>query len=346
MRSWAEYIKQPVDSRFAECHRPWCCVQRLLTAKLVTFENQTPGDLSEPPGLSPQLNANEGSSFRTRGFAANDMNATRTFEVNEPGQSSVPSASPPALSESRNEDASPPTDGPPSVSVGGVPEGLTHLDSVLPSTAAETIALPTSQLASITASNLSDRPGLNYDGTPLYTAALSHNRPAFSESDERRPTADWTAVDFFATKAHSDPSSSEELTDSRTPTTGCRSESEAHLLRYFVQEWGPLLDATDDSRQFSTSIPRLAWTESPCLLYAIFALAACQLSKISDRHSIQTSRFYRKKCAQVLVPILLEDPYSVHEAPVFATYVLLRVYDHLTGRLPLNLTAFVESLCY
>lgn len=103
---------------------------------------------------------------------------------------------------------------------------------------------------------------------------------------------------------------------------------EASLFRHFIQVWGPLLDSTDESKQFSTCIPYLAKSESPCLMYAIFALVSCQLSRTSD-YPLQNSKLYRKKCAQVLVSILPSDPDSAHEASIFATYVLLRVYDHL-----------------
>jgi hypothetical protein len=166
------------------------------------------------------------------------------------------------------------------------------------------------------------------------TISRSHHHSSFhSPATERQTPADWTAEDFFATRAHPSPIDSEDLAEpGEPPVVGCQTEAEANLLRYFIQEWGPLLDATDETRQFSTSIPHLAWTESPCLLYAILALVAVQLSKLSEEHLAQTARYYRKKCAQVLIPILLEDPDSVHEASIFATYVLLRVYDHLAGK--------------
>ena len=176
---------------------------------------------------------------------------------------------------------------------------------------------------------------------------LRREPPSLGGENEIYPqgsTPDWTAVDIFATRSYPDPphndnggtpaSASIPLPVERELINGFQpnlSEAEARLFRYFVQVWGPLLDATDETRQFSTSIPHLAWTESNSLMYAILALSACQLSRISD-YPAQEARLYRTKCARVLVPILLEDPNKVHEASIFATYVLLRVYDHLTGK--------------
>lgn len=151
---------------------------------------------------------------------------------------------------------------------------------------------------------------------PNSTSALS-----YSQGLVRSPAAAWVAEDFFSISPRTIPLE-------RQNTPHCLTESEAELFHHFIRVWGPLLDATDASKQFSTSIPHLAWTESPCLMYAILALVTCQLCRTSN-YSAHESRSYREKCAQVLVPVLLTDPERIHEASIFATYVLLRVYDHL-----------------
>lgn len=179
------------------------------------------------------------------------------------------------------------------------------------------------------------------DASNLYCSAQLRPSPRQGGGELQSPFPDWTAEDIFTTATRPNVVQNDDQRDfygdvqthAADPPLGCHSESEAKLLRYFIQEWGPLLDATDESRQFSTSIPYLAWTESPCLLYAILALVACQQSLISGGWT-QTSRFYRKRCSEVLVPVLLADHDSFHEASIFATYVLLRVYDHLTGMTP------------
>ncbi len=142
----------------------------------------------------------------------------------------------------------------------------------------------------------------------------------------------WTANDLF----NSSNSEQDILVQSRTsiatlptPTTDF-STTEAHLLKTFIHDWGPLLDCNDSNRHFSRIIPRLALARSKSLLYAIFTIAALYLSRIEDYPS-STVQYYRKQCAQALLPALQEDSGSVHEEDIFATYVLLRVYDHLTG---------------
>lgn len=62
----------------------------------------------------------------------------------------------------------------------------------------------------------------------------------------------------------------------------------------------------------------------------MLGLTVCQLSRISD-YPTHKVKFYRKRCARVLVSILLEDPNKVHKVLILATYVLLLVYDHLIG---------------
>ncbi|KIW28137.1 uncharacterized protein PV07_07819 [Cladophialophora immunda] len=142
----------------------------------------------------------------------------------------------------------------------------------------------------------------------------------------------WTANDIFASSSSLDADRYAVRTPPRRSGQTLSSDfgpREAQLLRTFVQEWGPLLDCTDAQKHFTNAIPQLALNESECLLYAILTITALYLSRVSQYPS-SAAQAYRQKCARALIPILQEDPTNMHEASMFATYVLLRVYDHLT----------------
>ncbi|KAH7161005.1 hypothetical protein EDB81DRAFT_783722 [Dactylonectria macrodidyma] len=185
------------------------------------------------------------------------------------------------------------------------------------------------------AANLDLNPGSSYSQAgSILSAAIPAVSPNSTNQRGRSQAPnfalDETADEIFSVD-RSKPTNSKQLM-TRTGGSDRLSESEADLLQRFIQTWGSWLDTLDESQQFSRSVPFLARSESPCLRYATLALTACWLCKTSG-YPAHMAMHYRKQCAEVLVPVLLEDPNKVHEASIFATYVLLRVFDHMTVNL-------------
>lgn len=108
---------------------------------------------------------------------------------------------------------------------------------------------------------------------------------------------------------------------------------EADLVKVFTQTWGPIFDCFDAERNFSTRIVRVGLMQFPPILDAIMAISALQLSRISC-YPPAIAEHYRKRCSAALVPILVShDKAGNSEETLFATYVLLRGYAHMTGEL-------------
>ncbi|KAL1851687.1 hypothetical protein VTK73DRAFT_9378 [Phialemonium thermophilum] len=104
---------------------------------------------------------------------------------------------------------------------------------------------------------------------------------------------------------------------------------EAHLVKFFMQTWGPLLDCNDPERHFALQVPRLALTKAPFLLSAILTISALQLSRVSD-YPLGAAKYYRRQCGRSLIPVLQDLTNHETEGAIFTTYVLLRIYDQMT----------------
>lgn len=113
---------------------------------------------------------------------------------------------------------------------------------------------------------------------------------------------------------------------------------EAFLVKFFAQTWGPIFDCLDSESTFTRTATRLALTSSQPLLWAILATSALQLSRISN-FPFAAAQYYRSQCSKHIMPILLTPGFSeVHEDTLFATYVMLRNYEHMTGQYNLTLS--------
>ena len=106
---------------------------------------------------------------------------------------------------------------------------------------------------------------------------------------------------------------------------------EAYLLKVFTQTWGPIFDCLDPNLTFTRSAIHLALKSFTPLYWAILATSALQLSRVSD-YPFSAARYYRERCSNSIMPIILHSaPPDSNEETLFATYVLLRNYDHMTG---------------
>lgn len=108
---------------------------------------------------------------------------------------------------------------------------------------------------------------------------------------------------------------------------------EAYLLKFFTQTWGPIFDCLDPNQTFTKSVLSIALTSFQPLFWAIMATSALQLSRLSN-YPFSAAKYYRSQCSKSIMPLLLQEAHpEASEDALFATYVILRNYDHMTGRL-------------
>ncbi|KAF7193810.1 hypothetical protein HII31_04879 [Pseudocercospora fuligena] len=158
-------------------------------------------------------------------------------------------------------------------------------------------------------------------GLPL-TAGLHRDSDIELERDQAWPSA-------FETLAPQ--ASYDGCTELRSPKIS--RPREAFLVKYYAETWGPIFDCLDPDQTFSSTVVQLALDSSPPLLWAIFATSAMQLSRVPSS-SFADAQYYRAQCSKSLLPILLRSAeLSTNEDTLFATYVLLRNYDHMTGNM-------------
>ncbi|RFU30276.1 hypothetical protein B7463_g6069, partial [Scytalidium lignicola] len=97
---------------------------------------------------------------------------------------------------------------------------------------------------------------------------------------------------------------------------------EAHLVKFFMQTWGPLLDCNDPERHFALTVSQLALTKAPCLLSAILTISALQLSRVSN-YPISAAKQYRRQCGRCLIPVLQDLTNHEMEGAIFTIKVVL-----------------------
>ncbi|KAE8136462.1 hypothetical protein BDV38DRAFT_283949 [Aspergillus pseudotamarii] len=108
---------------------------------------------------------------------------------------------------------------------------------------------------------------------------------------------------------------------------------EAYLLKVFTQTWGPIFDCVDPDLTFTKSILHIAIHSFTPLYWAVLATSALQLSRVSN-YPVSAARYYRERCSNSIMPILLQSAQpEANEETLFATYVLLRNYEHMTENL-------------
>lgn len=119
---------------------------------------------------------------------------------------------------------------------------------------------------------------------------------------------------------------------------------EAYLVKFFTQTWGPIFDCLDADYTFTREVTRTALTSSQALLWAVLATSALQLSRVSN-YPFAAAQYYRSQCSKCIMPILLTSAHpEVREDTLFATYVILRNYEHMTGtKRPLSKHHFVSD---
>lgn len=173
-------------------------------------------------------------------------------------------------------------------------------------------------------------PGLNHfasihGGDLVGLSALeSQHVPATTEADERSAFSQQPANTAMVSSPIPQPRSV-------TPI-GIMHPREAYLIKCFTQTWGPIFDCLDADRTFTRTVVQMAVSSSPPLFWAVLATSALQLSHTSD-YPFAAAQQYRSRCSQSIMPMLLEAVENeAGEESLFATYVLLRNYEHMTGK--------------
>lgn len=92
-------------------------------------------------------------------------------------------------------------------------------------------------------------------------------------------------------------------------------------------------DYCDPQKTFAASVAQRA-AASPPLLYAILATSARHLSMTSN-HDAYTAEMYHRECLALLIPVLNDSTAALDEA-LFASTVILRLYEEMSGMLPLE----------
>lgn len=178
-------------------------------------------------------------------------------------------------------------------------------------------------------------PSLGHSVTPSET--LSSTAPDLSQSPSG-PLSSTYGTDIFdlnfpAEQQTTQPSTDDTLSQPPLLETAPRitHPREAYLLKYFTQTWGPIFDCLDADLTFTKSAMHIALTSFQPLFWAILATSALQLSRVSN-YPMSAAKYYRSQCSKSIMPILLRSAQpGASEEPLFATYVMLRNYDHMTG---------------
>ena len=172
-------------------------------------------------------------------------------------------------------------------------------------------------------------PSLNY-----FTGTHGDGPRGLASPDSQQFTATTEAVQQ---SAFSQPTPSTAMVSPSVPRqfitpVGITHPREAYLIKCFTQTWGPIFDCLDADRTFTRTVVQMAVSSSPPLFWAVLATSALQLSHTSD-YPFAAAQHYRSRCSQSIMPMLLEAVENeAGEESLFATYVLLRNYEHMTGK--------------
>ncbi|KAJ5893121.1 hypothetical protein N7504_009812 [Penicillium tannophilum] len=122
-----------------------------------------------------------------------------------------------------------------------------------------------------------------------------------------------------------------------TPTGQPRLENvnEAYLLRHFQRHLADWLDAGDPERHFSADVARRA-TQSPLLLYACIAVAACHLSRTAHTVSPEVADNYHERCVSIMLPVLDKPESDIGIDILLSSTVILRFFEQISSHTPSN----------
>lgn len=89
------------------------------------------------------------------------------------------------------------------------------------------------------------------------------------------------------------------------------------------------LDAGDPERHFSADVARRA-TQSPLLLYACIAVAACHLSRTAHTVSPEVADNYHERCVSIMLPVLDKPESDIGIDILLSSTVILRFFEQIS----------------
>lgn len=89
------------------------------------------------------------------------------------------------------------------------------------------------------------------------------------------------------------------------------------------------LDAGDPERRFAAQVARRA-SQSPLLLYACLAVAACHLSRTTNTVSPEVADSYHERCVSIMLPALENPEFDIGIDILLSSTVVLRFSEQLS----------------
>ncbi|KAJ5180897.1 Protein of unknown function DUF3468 [Penicillium capsulatum] len=111
--------------------------------------------------------------------------------------------------------------------------------------------------------------------------------------------------------------------------------NEAYLLRHFQRHLADWLDAGDPERHFSADVARRA-SQSPLLLYACIAVAACHLSRTANTILPDVADGYHERCVSIMLPVLDKPESDIGIDILLSSTVILRFFEQISSHTPSN----------
>ncbi|KAJ6015886.1 Protein of unknown function DUF3468 [Penicillium herquei] len=141
----------------------------------------------------------------------------------------------------------------------------------------------------------------------------------------------------YVVESHGSRSASENSSQLTLPTGQPRltNVNEAYLLRHFQRHLADWLDAGDPERHFSADVARRA-SQSPLLLYACIAVAACHLSRTAHTVSPEVADSYHERCVSIMLPVLDKPESDIGIDILLSSTVILRFFEQISSHTPSN----------
>ena len=89
------------------------------------------------------------------------------------------------------------------------------------------------------------------------------------------------------------------------------------------------LDAGDPERHFSAVVPPRA-SQSPLLLYACLAVAACHLSRTANTILPDVADSYHERCVAIMLPVLDKPENEIGIDILLSSTVILRFFEQIS----------------
>lgn len=138
----------------------------------------------------------------------------------------------------------------------------------------------------------------------------------------------YSATQASQSDTHTSPGSFAGYTVQQAAPTQPLTESEALLMRNFVDNMASWADGTDVSRSFELEVPRRALSD-PLLRHAVCAFSSRHLNRFSDSGKTEALE-HQDKCVELLIPAM--SGRETITANVLAAVAILRQNEEMDGQ--------------